>query len=131
MTYNVQIFIGSNKVDYSKLKDLGVPKYLINQWLGIQPEKSGFKKPENQVDNKDDISIYSETNTESSNLMSRAGALRKSRFSNNNVTGMIDRQRIGIHSPDEECPDKASSEGKQLYNYLIQKTKAEKYHVII
>lgn len=62
------------------MKDIGVPKFLVNQWLGIQPEKSGFQKPENQVDNQDDVSIYSETTTEKSFKFLQSSIVRKSKF---------------------------------------------------
>mmetsp|Transcript_13373 Transcript_13373/g.15506 ORF Transcript_13373/g.15506 Transcript_13373/m.15506 type:complete len:153 (-) Transcript_13373:1246-1704(-) len=48
-------------VDNSAIQDLGVPKFLVNKWLNIQAEKSKFSSIRCQVDNKDDVSVYSET----------------------------------------------------------------------
>ena len=47
--------------DSTAVKDLGVPKFLVNKWLNIQNGKSKFAEINCQIDNKDDVSVYSET----------------------------------------------------------------------
>ena len=50
-----------NVANSSAVKDLGVPKFLVNKWLNIQNAKSKFADLNCQFDNKDDVSVYSET----------------------------------------------------------------------
>lgn len=50
-----------NVANSSAVKDLGVPKFLVNKWLNIQNAKSKFADTNCQFDNKDDVSVYSET----------------------------------------------------------------------
>ena len=38
-----------------------MPKFLVNKWLNIKQDKSKFTQLRCQVDNKDDVSVYSET----------------------------------------------------------------------
>ena len=43
-----------------KIKDLGVPKFLVNKWLNIQNGKSKFVQKSCQIDNSADVSMTSE-----------------------------------------------------------------------
>lgn len=48
----------NSKLD--KIKDLGVPKFLVNKWLNIQNGKSKFVQKSCQIDNSADVSMASE-----------------------------------------------------------------------
>jgi hypothetical protein len=39
-----------------------VPVVLLNQWLGVEQEKSRFNKKENWLNNSDEYSVYSDSN---------------------------------------------------------------------
>lgn len=44
-----------------EIKDLGVPKFLVNKWLNIGLKKSKFEQAHCQIDNQEDVSVYSES----------------------------------------------------------------------
>jgi hypothetical protein len=86
LVYNVMMFI-IGRMRNNNIKDLGVPKFLVNKWLNIKQDKSRFVDPNCQVDNKDDVSSYSETTLSklsSPRVRIRRGKLH-SKFSNKNV----------------------------------------------
>jgi len=69
-----------------------VPKFLVNKWLNIGQEKSKFVDPNCQLDNKDDVSVYSESNFSkfSSPKGRKFGRVPKfSKFSNSNLASKI------------------------------------------
>ncbi|CAI2359754.1 unnamed protein product [Moneuplotes crassus] len=41
------------------IQNLGVPKFLVNKWLNVKNTRSHFRQSHCQIDNKDDVSIYS------------------------------------------------------------------------
>ena len=72
-------------IDTKKIEEIGVPRFLVNQWLNIQPKKSSFVNEENQVDDKEDVSVYSETTMSQKSILFSTKyneSPRKSKFSN-------------------------------------------------
>lgn len=75
-----------------------VPVVLLNQWLDIQPEKSGFAKIENWKLNADEYSVFSDetksnylsiNNINLNDLLKRKSTLLLNSMNINNVRGFI------------------------------------------
>lgn len=84
-----------------KIKELGVPRALVNKWLNIQQNKSKFKELRCQVDNKDDVSVYTETTyskISSPCMHSALLAAKGAKFSNKNVASVFKKSKLSEKS---------------------------------
>ena len=78
------------------IKNMNVPKFLINKWLNIQNQKSKFAQRANQFDNEEDISIYSEITQSNKSVINSNLAIssmkRRSRISSKKSSSQLVKQ---------------------------------------
>jgi hypothetical protein len=61
VTVNKSEKLMTDEARLAALKDIRVPRFLINKWLNIEIPKSKFIKESCRIDNADDVSEYSES----------------------------------------------------------------------
>ena len=84
-------------VNQNVTNNLGLPKFLVNKWLNIKPNKSKFNNSQNRVDNADDVSVYTDTTISKLSVISNdvaANSIRQSRYGNT-------RLRLRSHDTEE------------------------------
>jgi hypothetical protein len=57
-----------------------VPVVLLNHWLEVEPEKSGFAKPKNCIMNSEEMSVYSDETMTNLDIINIKGLLLKDPF---------------------------------------------------